>query len=54
MDVFQVFDKDKDPWTMVRFEPVATQKRDSPWWNIFGSGISWTDTYAILLDSQCT
>jgi hypothetical protein len=47
-----VFDKDKDPWTMVRFEPVATQKRDSPWWNIFGSGISWTDTYAILLDSQ--
>jgi len=55
MDVFQVFDKDDTSWTLIRSEPVATQRRDSgPWWNIFGSGIAWTDAYGTLLDSHCT
>jgi hypothetical protein len=54
MDVFQVFDKDDNSWTVIRCEPVATLNRDSPWWNIFGSEMSWTDAYGILLDSQCT
>ena len=53
-DVVQIFDKHDISWTLIRSGEVATQKRDSgPWWNIFGSGISWTDTYGILLDNQC-
>jgi hypothetical protein len=55
MDVFQVFDKDDHSWTLIRSEPVATQRRDSgPWWNIFGSGISWNDVYGSLLNTHCT
>jgi hypothetical protein len=50
----QVFNKYDDSWKLIRSGLVA-QKRDSgPWWNVFGSGISWTDTYGILLDDQCT
>ena len=53
-DVPQMFSKDDGSWTVIRLGEVATQKRDTgPWWNIFGSRISWTDTYGILLDNQC-